>query len=184
MTPIIVFLVIVIIAVIVSVIKAASEGSKTDNKHDAANAAEEGKTWEEAFDNTPSESASAHPSNTVGAPRYKEPLVGRPAKGPTGATQGTASREAVYSQGHHESHCDVNAHGGGDKYRIEKVPVMNSIGGKSDEGCKEHYDVRFVKVDDAQPEKKHELTELQKVIVYGEILNNPAFKRKGNFRSR
>ena len=57
---------------------------------------------------------------------------------------------------------------------------MNSIGGKSDEGCSEHYDVRFVKVDE-KPEKKRELTELQKVIVYGEVLNNPAFKRKGSY---
>ncbi len=183
MTPIIIFIVIVIISVIVSVIKAASEGSKTDNKQHADNAAEEGKTWDEVFDNTPSKPAPAQPLNKESAPQYKESLAYRPAKSATGAAQGSVRREAVYSQGHHESHCDVNSHSDGDKYRIEKVPVMNSIGGKSQEGCAEHYDVRFVKVD-AQPEKKRELTELQKVIVYGEILNNPAFKRKGNYRFR
>lgn len=83
------------------------------------------------------------------------------------------------SLGHHESHCDVDSHEIKDKYRVEKVPVMNSIGGKSSEGCREHYDLRFVKEDKQEPEKKLELTELQKIVVYGEIINNPAFRRNG-----
>ena len=56
---------------------------------------------------------------------------------------------------------------------------MNSIGGTSSEGCQEHYDVRFVKLDEKIQEKR-ELTDLQKVIVYGEVINQPAFKR--NYR--
>ena len=53
---------------------------------------------------------------------------------------------------------------------------MNSIGGKSTEGCEDHYDVRFVKLDSNDVQTK-ELTDLQKAIVYGEVINNPAFRR-------
>lgn len=87
--------------------------------------------------------------------------------------------EGETSLGHHESHCDIKGHSSGDKYRVEKVPVMNSIGGRSTEGCQEHYDLRYVKEDEEEPEKKTELNELQKAIVYGEILNDPAFRRNG-----
>ncbi len=87
---------------------------------------------------------------------------------------GNAARD--YGQkGHHESHCDIG-HKSDDRYRVEKVPVMNSIGGRSTEGCQEHYDLRFVKIDETS-ERKLELTDLQKIVVYGEILNEPAFKR-------
>ncbi|MDE5989972.1 MAG: hypothetical protein K2H36_00125 [Clostridia bacterium] len=85
----------------------------------------------------------------------------------------------IQSRGHHDDeYCSVNHEATG-KYRVEKVPVMNSIGGKSTEGCQDHYDVRFVKLDE-QIEKQRELTDLQKVIVYGEVINQPAFKR--NYR--
>ena len=84
----------------------------------------------------------------------------------------------IQSMGHHEEHCSVK-HESSAKYKVEKVPVMNSIGGKSTEGCADHYDVRFVKLDE-QEKKRRELTDLQKVIVYGEVINQPAFKR--NYR--
>lgn len=92
--------------------------------------------------------------------------------------------EAAYAAGHHESHCDVDSHSNNDKYRVEKVPVMNSIGGKSSEGCSEHYDVRFVKIDEEEKDTSVKLNDLQKAIVYGEILNNPAFKRGGRINIR
>lgn len=83
------------------------------------------------------------------------------------------------SLGHHQSHCDVDNHSFSDRYRVEKVPVMNSIGGKSTEGCQEHYDVRFVKEDREEKKEGLRLNELQRAMVLGEVLNNPAFKRNG-----
>lgn len=83
------------------------------------------------------------------------------------------------SLGHHQSHCDVDNHSFNDRYRVEKVPVMNSIGGKSTEGCQEHYDVRFVKEDREEKKEGLRLNELQRAMVLGEVLNNPAFKRNG-----
>lgn len=88
------------------------------------------------------------------------------------------------SLGHHQSHCDVDNHSFNDRYRVEKVPVMNSIGGKSTEGCQEHYDVRFVKEDREEKPRGLQLNELQKAMVFGEILNNPAFKRNGYRKMR
>ncbi|MDE7191452.1 MAG: hypothetical protein K2O35_03205, partial [Clostridia bacterium] len=64
-----------------------------------------------------------------------------------------------------------------DKYRVEYVPTMNSIGGKSTEGCQDHYNVRYVKIDE-ENDNELELTALQKAIVYGEVINQPAFKRQ------
>ena len=84
----------------------------------------------------------------------------------------------IRSMGHHDDHCAVEHEPSG-KYRVEKVPVMNSIGGKSSEGCAEHYDVRYVKIDEKVVQRR-ELTDLQKVIVYGDIINQPACKR--NYR--
>ncbi|MDE5549324.1 MAG: hypothetical protein K2J13_03630 [Clostridia bacterium] len=82
----------------------------------------------------------------------------------------------IQSIGHHDDeHCAVE-HEKKDTYRVEKVPVMNSIGGQSTEGCAEHYNVRYVKIEE-NVEQKRELTDLQKVIVYGEIINHPAFKK-------
>lgn len=83
----------------------------------------------------------------------------------------------VTSTSHHDSHCDVSHRDSGDKYRVEYVPTMNSIGGKSTEGCEDHYNVRYVKIDE-QDDNEIQLTELQKAIVYGEVINNPAFKRR------
>ncbi len=85
--------------------------------------------------------------------------------------------QSTVSGSHHDSHCDVR-HSDKDKYKVEYVPTMNSIGGKSSEGCGDHYNVRYVKVDDIV-EKHVELTPLQKVVVYGEVLNEPAYKRSG-----
>lgn len=88
-----------------------------------------------------------------------------------------ASKNIVTSS-HHDSHCDVSSHKDNhDKYRVEYVPTMNSIGGKSTEGCQDHYNVRYVKLDE-ENDNELELTALQKAIVYGEVINQPAFKRQ------
>ncbi|MDE5654976.1 MAG: hypothetical protein K2I46_05140, partial [Clostridia bacterium] len=94
---------------------------------------------------------------------------------------GAKTKEAVVSSSHHDKHCDISHHESNDKYRVEYVPTMQSIGGKSTEGCEDSYNLRYVKIDEEE-EKQLELTPLQKAIVYGEILNEPAFKRgyRGN----
>ena len=78
------------------------------------------------------------------------------------------------SGSHHQSHCDTQHEG--DKYRVEYVPTMNSIGGTSTEGCREHYNTRYVKIDEKIQENL-QLTPLQKIIVYGEVINKPKFRR-------
>ena len=87
-----------------------------------------------------------------------------------------ASKQVVGAS-HHDSHCDTSHKDSNDKYRVEYVPTMNSIGGKSTEGCQDHYNVRYVKLDEVD-ETELELTPLQKAIVYGEVINQPAFKRQ------
>ena len=95
------------------------------------------------------------------------------------AERQTALSKNVVTTSHHDSHCDVSSHSDtNDKYRVEYVPTMNSIGGKSTEGCQDHYNVRYVKLDESEDDSELELTPLQKVIVYGEVINQPAFKRQ------
>ena len=176
--PVIVFVIFIILAVVGSIIKAFSSGSKSTNAAQADKEAKEDNTsWDSVFAKISPESDDALKATKESVSQYRKTPSQRPAQM---RAQRGIERKETYSQGHHQIHCDVNAHNDKDKYRVEKVPVMNSIGGKFDEGCREHYDVRFVKVDE-KPEKKRELTELQKVIVYGEVLNNPAFKRKGSY---
>ena len=91
------------------------------------------------------------------------------------AERNAAKSNVVVGNAHHNDHCDVS-HKDTDKYRVEYVPTMNSIGGKSTEGCDEHYNVRYVKLNEEEVNEL-ELTPLQKAIVYGEVINHPAFKR-------
>ena len=97
------------------------------------------------------------------------------------AEKNAGKANQVVESSHHDSHCDTSHAGSGDRYRVEYVPTMNSIGGKSTEGCQDHYNVRYVKLDDVD-EEEVELTALQKAIVYGEVINQPAFKRKTKSR--
>lgn len=101
------------------------------------------------------------------------------------AERNAAKANVIVGNAHHDDHCDVSDHESDAKYRMEYVPTMNSIGGKSTEGCQEHYNVRYVKLDE-QDNNEIQLTELQKAIVYGEVINQPAFKRqyRGNRFSR
>lgn len=83
--------------------------------------------------------------------------------------------------GHHDSHCDIK-HKGNGKYIEEKnIPISSSIkDAKNVEGCEEHYFSRFVKIDEAPEKSQGILTKRQaaEAIVWGEILNDPPFKRR------
>ena len=64
---------------------------------------------------------------------------------------------------------------------MERVSVGGSIGGKSREGCGEHYGVRFVKLDAmTQEEDKIYVSkeDMRRAIVLGQVLDDPAFKRR------
>lgn len=91
-----------------------------------------------------------------------------------------APHKPAASAGHHAEHCAV-PHSGGDRYRVERVSVGGSISGKSREGCGEHYGVRFVKIDaTAQEDDKIYVSkeDMRRAIVLGQVLNDPAYKRR------
>lgn len=97
-----------------------------------------------------------------------------------------APHKPAASAGHHAEHCAV-PHSGGDRYRVERVSVGGSIGGKSREGCGEHYGVRFVKLDAmTQEEDKIYVSkeDMRRAIVLGQVLNDPAYKRRYGGRKR
>lgn len=60
-------------------------------------------------------------------------------------------------------------------------PYLGSLGvSYSGEGCEEHYLVRYVS-DYSDPEEEHlNLTTLQKLVVFGEVINKPKFKQRIN----
>lgn len=97
-----------------------------------------------------------------------------------------APHKPAASAGHHAEHCAV-PHSGGDRYRVERVSVGGSIGGKSREGCADHYGVRFVKLDAmTQEEDKIYVSkeDMRRAIVLGQVLDDPAFKRRYSGRKR
>ena len=97
-----------------------------------------------------------------------------------------APHKPAASAGHHAEHCAA-PHSGGDRYRVERVSVGGSIGGKSREGCADHYGVRFVKLDaTAQEEDKIYVSkeDMRRAIVLGQVLDDPAFKRRHGGRKR
>lgn len=97
-----------------------------------------------------------------------------------------APHKPAASAGHHAEHCAV-PHSGGDRYRVERVSVGGSIVGKSREGCADHYGVRFVKIDaTAQEEDKIYVSkeDMRRAIVLGQVLDDPAFKRRHGGRKR
>ena len=97
-----------------------------------------------------------------------------------------APHKPAPSAGHHAEHCAV-PHSGGDRYRVERVSVGGSIGGKSREGCGEHYGVRFVKLDaTAQEDDKIYVSkeDMRRAIVLGQVLDDPAYKRRYGGRKR
>lgn len=91
----------------------------------------------------------------------------------------TSARVVGIARSHHDEHCDVD-HSDDDLYIVEKVPVSGSIGGKSDEGCWEHYGLRFVKIDASDDGNgKIEVTpdDVRRAIILGEVINDPAYKK-------
>lgn len=59
--------------------------------------------------------------------------------------------------------------------RSEKAFVESTATTKNAEGCVEHYDIRFVKVNENTPEER-ELTTLEKIMAYGDCLLYPKYK--------
>lgn len=171
---IIFFVVIVVIGIVVSIAKSSMASSKAEDKQ-----------HEQKID---SRENSPRPAVEVKSHRF-DTATGKPinksinAQANRNIVDNSSKVQLQTSGGHHESHCDI-PHKSQDKYIVEKVPVMNSIGGESTEGCSEHYNVRFVKQDPKKQEEKIILTDLQKAMVYGEILNKPAFKRNGKYPYR
>ncbi|MBD5100763.1 MAG: hypothetical protein HDT29_05830 [Clostridiales bacterium] len=171
------------IIVIVAILNVAKEAKKEKAKKDAEAAMRK-------FDEKEELKKFVEPKPSVSASQKSAPTLST-ASNNTSAEKSAQARLAtrlqqlqkleseIQSMGHHDDeHCAVKHEPTG-SYRVEKVPVMNSIGGKSTEGCADHYDVRYVKVDE-KVEQSRELTDLQKLIVYGDIINQPAFKR--NYR--
>lgn len=60
--------------------------------------------------------------------------------------------------------------------RAEKAAVEDSMGEFQSEGCAEHYYDRFVAIPEKSEDKKLN-EELLRIIVLGEVLNNPGFKK-------
>lgn len=97
-----------------------------------------------------------------------------------------APHKPAASAGHHAEHCAV-PHSGGDRYRVERVSVGGSIGGRSREGCADHYGVRFVKINaTAQEDDKIYVSkeDMRRAIVLGQVLDDPAYKRRYGGRKR
>lgn len=92
----------------------------------------------------------------------------------------TSAQVVGVTGSHHDDHCDVSGHEDEDMYVVEKVPVSGSIDGKSEEGCSEHYNLRFVKIDESDSGSgKLVVTpeDVRKAIILGEVINDPAFKK-------
>lgn len=92
-----------------------------------------------------------------------------------------ASAQVVgIAKSHHDDHCDVDSHEDEDLYIVEKVPVSGSIGGESDEGCKEHYNLRYVKIEEKEDGGSKlviSADDVRKAIILGEVINDPAYKK-------
>ena len=68
----------------------------------------------------------------------------------------------------------------GQKVRQEKVVTSGSLGDESAEGCDEHNDIRYVleEIQTGDSEADKQTAELQRLIVWGEILNSPKYKSR------
>lgn len=63
---------------------------------------------------------------------------------------------------------------------VEYVPTSGSLPDTSKEGCEEHRNVRFVETDDNYADDidiDHELTPLQAMMVFGDVISKPKFKK-------
>lgn len=167
------------IIVIVAILNVAKEAKKEKAKKDAEAAMrkfDEKEELKKFVEPKPSASVSqkSAPTNSTASNTSAERSA--QARLATRLQQLQKLESEIQSMGHHDDeHCAVKHEPTG-SYRVEKVPVMNSIGGTSTEGCAEHYDVRYVKLDEKVVQKR-ELTDLQKIVVYGEIINHPMCRR-------
>lgn len=92
----------------------------------------------------------------------------------------TSAEVVGVTRSHHDEHCDVDSHEEEDLYIVEKVPVSGSIGGASDEGCAEHYNLRFVKIEEQENGGGKIVInpdDVRKAIILGEVINDPAYKK-------
>lgn len=122
--------------------------------------------------------------DTRTAYREFKPMVTTPREEMRPRVASRLEQSVTRSTGHHEEFCTVE-HKKKDLYREEKnIPVTNSIGGKSAQGCGSHYGSRFVKLDEAISVAGNDLTQkdLAQAIVLGEVINRPAFKRRASIR--
>lgn len=64
--------------------------------------------------------------------------------------------------------------------RVEYVPTGGSLTAESEEGCKDLKNVRFIETDEDYAEDidiDHDLTPLQAMMVFGDVISKPKFKK-------
>lgn len=96
-----------------------------------------------------------------------------------------SSFKTLDSDGHNTKHIHesiVTVDGKKHQVKAEKVERSGSLGGEITEGCLEHYDTRFIIADIIDEDDEVNFYELQKIMVLGDILNNPKFKNLKRYR--
>ena len=166
----------VIIVVVLNVVKEAKKEKAKKDAEAAMRKFDEKEELRKFVEPKPSASVSEKPAPIISSASNTSAEKSAQARLATRLQQLQKLESELQSMGHHDDeHCAVKHEPTG-SYRVEKVPVMNSIGGQSTEGCADHYDVRYVKIDEKVVEKR-ELTDLQKIVVYGELINHPMCRR-------
>lgn len=129
----------------------------------------------------------AEPANTAAVKKASVRKYVKPAR-PVEGTDLVEHRPGVHTSAevvgvtssHHDKHCDVDSHEDEGLYIVEKVPVSGSIGGENDEGCREHYNLRFVKINEQENDGGKMVIspdDVRKAIILGEVINDPAYKK-------
>lgn len=182
-----VFLVVFFVAMATWSVKSGKKKNQNQSKRqDAMRVRLEGKTPEDPFSEIlkPNDIRfESSPVRTYSIPVNKPPKKDSVVRG----TDLVETRPKVHvsanvvgiTKSHHDEHCVVE-HDNDDLYIVEKVPVSGSIGGVSEEGCGEHYNLRFVKVDEENEDGgkiKVSAESVRKAIVLGEVINDPAYKK-------
>lgn len=94
-----------------------------------------------------------------------------------GEIKSTAAKKAVTNQKIPQKKGAEHMHPATERpLRVEKAAVEDSMGEFQSEGCAEHYYDRFVAIPE-KPKNQALNEELVKIIVLGEVLNNPGFKK-------
>lgn len=182
-----VFLVVFFAAMAMWSVKSGKKKNQNQSKRqDAMRVRLEGKKSEDSFSEILKPSDIRVESSPVRT--YSVPVKTPPRKNPVvKGTDLVETRPKVHvsasvvgvAKSHHDEHCDIG-HDNDDLYIVEKVPVSGSIGGVSDEGCGEHYSLRFVKIDEESEDGgkiKVSAESVRRAIVLGEVINDPAYKK-------